>query len=157
MSAMSAPTKKYVGAGVVLVRNTTEGPRFLLLRGCDTGVWSFPKGHPEDVDSGIHLNTAIRETREETGYEAGRDYTIISDRFRLGKRPYWIGVLNSRAPWTPHLAAREHSMFGWFAASEIATLNANIDVRAFVKRMQTTAGRCNIPVMSSYSSAIIAS
>jgi 8-oxo-dGTP pyrophosphatase MutT (NUDIX family) len=65
-------SKKCVGAGIVLVRTTSEGPCFLLLRGTDTGVWSFPKGHAETRDRGDPLATAIRETWEETGLLIGK-------------------------------------------------------------------------------------
>jgi 8-oxo-dGTP pyrophosphatase MutT (NUDIX family) len=129
-------SKKYIGAGIVLVRTTSEGPCFLLLRGTDTGVWSFPKGHTELRDRGDPLATAIRETWEETGYRAEADYTIISERFRLGKRPYWVGRMNAMAEWAPCLAPREHSMFGWFRAGDLESLNANTDVRALVKHQK---------------------
>ena len=161
-------SKKCVGAGIVLVRTTSEGPCFLLLRGTDTGVWSFPKGHTELWDRGDPLATAIRETWEETGYRAGGDYTIISDRFRLGKRPYWVGRMNAMAEWSPRLAPREHSMFGWFRAGDLEALNANTDVRALVKH-QKAQGRgtehccCRVvaalstPIQSSSSSSLVAS
>jgi 8-oxo-dGTP pyrophosphatase MutT (NUDIX family) len=132
-------TKKCVGAGIVLVRTTSEGPCFLLLRGTDTGVWSFPKGHAEARDRDDPLATAIRETWEETGYRVGADYTIVSERFRLGKRPYWVGRMNAGAGWTPRLAPREHSMFGWFRAGDLEALNANTDVRALVKHQKAHA------------------
>jgi len=90
----------------------------------------------EPRDRGDPLATAIRETWEETGYRLGTDYTITSERFRLGKRPYWVGRMNATAGWTPYLAPREHSMFGWFRASELETLNANTDVRALVKHQK---------------------
>jgi 8-oxo-dGTP pyrophosphatase MutT (NUDIX family) len=140
--AMSASLKNWpsstgkVGAGIVLVRNTSDGPCFLLLRGTDTGVWSFPKGHAEYIDRGDAMATAIRETLEETGYRANTDYMIVSDRFRLGKRPYWVGKMNATSSWTPRLAPREHSMFGWFHASDLEKLNANTDVRALVKHQK---------------------
>lgn len=138
MSALSM-SKKCGGAGIVLVRTTSEGPCFLLLRGTDTGVWSFPKGHTELRDRGDPLATAIRETWEETGYRTGIDYMIVSERFRLGKRPYWVGRMNATANWTPHLAPREHSMFGWFRASDMEGLNANTDVRALIKHQKAHA------------------
>lgn len=127
-----------VGAGIVLVRNTTDGPCFLLLRGTDTGVWSFPKGHVEAADRGDPLATAIRETWEETGYRLGVDYEIVGDRFRLGKRPYWVGRMNAMASWAPRLAPREHSTYGWFRGSDLEKLTANTDVRALVKHYQNT-------------------
>ena len=128
-----------------------EAPRFLLLRGRDTGIWSFSKGHPEEEDGGNPLRTALRETREETGYEVGRDYTLIADTsIRLGKRPYWVGIMTPTAGFHPRLATCEHSDSGWFTWSEVGRLPTNTDVRAWVKkaavatsgfaRLMTTAG-----------------
>jgi 8-oxo-dGTP pyrophosphatase MutT (NUDIX family) len=135
-----APTKKYVGAGVILMRGGGGGeedsePRVLLLLGRETGVWSFSKGHPEEEDRGSPLRTAVRETREETGYEVGCDYRIIGDALRFGKRPYWVGVVGQEAP-PVRLADREHTAAGWFTANEAAALNTNTDVRAWIKKAQ---------------------
>lgn len=134
-SASSATT--YVGAGVLLMRLGFPGdiPRFLLLQGRDTGIWSFSKGHPEPEDAGTPLRTAVRETREETGYELGRDYSLVSDTsVRLGKRPYWVGLMRPGAPTRPRLAPGEHSDCGWFSWSEVGRLPTNTDVRAWFKK-----------------------
>lgn len=138
-SQTPAPAKKYVGAGVILVRLSPDGaPRVLLLLGRETGVWSFSKGHPEESDRGSPLRTAVRETAEETGYEVGRDYQIIGDSLRFGKRPYWIGVMADNAR-PVMLAEREHTAAGWFTVEEAAALPSNTDVRAWVKK---AAGGC---------------
>ncbi len=50
-------------AGVVVVRETEEGPRFLLLRAYRN--WDLPKGRLEPGET--PLEGAIREVREETG------------------------------------------------------------------------------------------
>jgi 8-oxo-dGTP pyrophosphatase MutT (NUDIX family) len=104
----------------------------LLLQGCDSGVWSFPKGHPEQEDSGSTLRTAVRETFEETGYTCGRDYRILGDSVRYGKRPYWIGIVNTEK--RIRLAHTEHRTAGWFTIDEINQLNTNTDVRAWMKK-----------------------
>ena len=109
--------------------------RFLLLQGRDTGIWSFSKGHPEPEDAGDPLRTALRETREETGYVAGRDYRIVSEGpVRLGKRPYWVGIMLPGAAGRPRLAVGEHSDCGWFTWAEIARLPSNTDVRSWCKK-----------------------
>ena len=64
--------KTYVGAGIILAKPDAEyGHRFLVLKGRDTGVWSFSKGHPELHDKETPLRTAVRETFEETGIRVG--------------------------------------------------------------------------------------
>ena len=56
--------KKQVVAGFVIFRRTEEGVKYLLLykRG---EYWNFPKGHFEEGEGS--LDTALRETEEETG------------------------------------------------------------------------------------------
>lgn len=60
--------KREITAGVIVVRRTSEGPKFLLLyhRG---QYWNFPKGHVEREERS--LDAAIRETCEETGLKKG--------------------------------------------------------------------------------------
>jgi 8-oxo-dGTP pyrophosphatase MutT (NUDIX family) len=128
-------TSKYVGAGIILMRPDHDTFQFLLLKGRDTGVWSFSKGHPETCDGGAPLRTAVRETLEETGLEVGRDYDIIGNSIRYGKRPYWIGLVREEAgPVT--LSSSEHTEAAWFYREEIEPLNSNSDVRAWIKKSQ---------------------
>ena len=133
--------KKYVGSGVILTRLDGDAPRFMLLLGQETGVWSFPKGHPEQWDRGSPLRTAVRETYEETGYLAGQHYQIMGESLRFGKRPYWVGLMNEGEVPPPRICGAEHSLAGWFTLAEIEGLNSNTDVRAWVKKANlTTSG-----------------
>ncbi|HEU4620277.1 MAG TPA: NUDIX domain-containing protein [Gammaproteobacteria bacterium] len=60
---MAKPTR--LSAGTILVRETPDGPRFLVLRAYRN--WDFPKGL---VAAGEEpLEAALRETAEETGIE----------------------------------------------------------------------------------------
>jgi bis(5'-nucleosidyl)-tetraphosphatase len=59
---MDAPSKR-LSAGVVVVRDTAEGPRYLLLRAYRH--WDFPKGMVEAGEE--PLAAARREVAEETG------------------------------------------------------------------------------------------
>lgn len=122
----------YVGAGIILMRFTAAGPKFLMLKGRRSCVWSFPKGHPEDVDKNSPLRTAVRETQEETGLVNGHDYTIVGDAIRFGKRPYWLGIVQGEP--TVQLCWHEHIEWCWMSRDEIAEANANTDVRAWVKK-----------------------
>ena len=56
------PRPTRLSAGVVVVRETPEGWRFLLLRAFNH--WDFPKGMVEPAEE--PLAAAIREVREET-------------------------------------------------------------------------------------------
>ncbi len=62
---MDAPSKR-LSAGVVVVRDTVEGPRYLLLRAYRH--WDFPKGMVEAGEE--PLAAARREVAEETGISA---------------------------------------------------------------------------------------
>lgn len=127
--------KEYVGAGIILMRLTEAGPRYLVLKGMRSGVWSFSKGHPEAVDRGAPLRTAVRETFEETGYVNSRDYHIVGDAIRFGKRPYWLGVVDDRDGSPPmKLSRTEHTEAAWLSRDEIANLEANTDVRAWARK-----------------------
>ena len=133
----------YVGAGIILTRINTEyegETQYLLLKGKETGVWSFSKGHPEFCDREAPLRTAVRETWEETGLVAGRDYNIMGDSIRFGKRPYWVGILNTNAA-DVIVCRAEHSEARWCTWEEICNLNANTDVRAWIKKSRGANGK----------------
>ena len=136
---MKTTTNTIPGAGVILFRFRSEScePEFLLLKGRDTGVWSFPKGHPEAADNGEALLTATRETYEETGYIYDEDYHICGGSIRFGKRPYWVGYLSSTK--LPRLTAREHARYAWFTKAELerSEIQANLDVRGWLRRSST--------------------
>ncbi len=112
--------KKQIVAGFVVYRRTHEGTKFLLLyrRG---NYWNFPKGHFEE---GEHdLDTALRETEEETGLKHS-DLRIVPGfrtferfSFRRGTQTihdtvilYLAETKNPRITISP----REHSGYAWF-------------------------------------------
>jgi 8-oxo-dGTP pyrophosphatase MutT (NUDIX family) len=85
---------KEISAGIVIYRLTKEGPEFLLLYH-GGNYWNFPKGKIEAEEKS--LQTAFRETREETGlrasdlrirkqFRAHEHYTFFSrDRGKIRK------------------------------------------------------------------------
>jgi 8-oxo-dGTP pyrophosphatase MutT (NUDIX family) len=139
MNSQKTPTS-YAGAGIILVRFDGHQPLFFCLRGRETGVWSFPKGQPEPQDMNAPLRTAVRETEEETGLRVGVDYQIIGERFRLGKRPYWIGVCGENIKERIRIRSSEHTMAGWFTQDELQQIDGNSDIRTCIKKK---AGRYN--------------
>ena len=125
-----------IGAGIIIAKPDEEyGFRFLVLKGRETGIWSFSKGHSESIDAGSLLRTAARETYEETGLTAGEDYTIYGNSVRFGKRPYWLGILK---PYATDIALqdREHSDYAWLPATAIEFLRGNSDMRAWIQKSQ---------------------
>lgn len=72
---VSAAATRKLAAGIVVVRSTADGMRFLLLRAYRN--WDFPKGLVEAGEE--PLAAALRETLEETGiddlrFDWGQDY-----------------------------------------------------------------------------------
>jgi len=122
-----------VGAGIILCRLTNQTIEFLLLRGTETNIWSFSKGHPERCDQFELQRTAIRETKEETGLIAEQDYTIVAGPLRFGKRPYWIGILTNNNI-AIRLSPREHNAAQWFSHQDIQKLSCNADVRVWFRK-----------------------
>jgi 8-oxo-dGTP pyrophosphatase MutT (NUDIX family) len=117
------------GSGVIM----THGNKVLLLEGANTGIWSFPKGHPEVEDCSSALRTAIRETWEETGFIYGVDYHIIGQAPRIGRRVYWDATTKMNKE--PVLRSREHRSWRWVSPEEIMTLQVNSDVKKWVSRV----------------------
>jgi 8-oxo-dGTP pyrophosphatase MutT (NUDIX family) len=118
-----------IGAGIIL----TLDDSVLLLQGVK-GSWSFPKGHWEIGDA-TPMDTAIRETWEETGYILGLDYEIVGTKMRLDKRIYWM-ARPLRTLQDPVLRSREHKGFRWVPISDIYWLNVNSGVKIWCQRQE---------------------
>ena len=116
----SLKIKNQVVAGFVVYRRTTEGIKFLLLyrRG---NYWNFPKGHFNAGENS--LDTALRETEEETGLKKN-DLRIIPNfrtymrfAFRRGDQRIYDTVILYLAETRQakvDISPREHSGFAWF-------------------------------------------
>lgn len=63
--------KQEKSCGAVLHKVQDGEKLFLLIQHKNGGHWAFPKGHVEKDET--ELQTALREIREETGYEAEID------------------------------------------------------------------------------------
>lgn len=122
--SQSAKRSKKKAAGILLITppDAKSGARkFLLMR--HPNRWDLPKGHCDDDES--FVETALRETEEETGLT--RDRIALDPNFRFELRypvqykrhgektfekhvVYFLGVIEST--FTPHLT--EHESFQWF-------------------------------------------
>ena len=110
-----------VRAAGILLTTRSSPPQFLLMR--HSNRWDLPKGHCEPGES--FVETALRETHEETGIESSRieldpdfyfDLTYPVQYKRWGNEVftktvrYFLGRLNER----PTLTLTEHDSAEWF-------------------------------------------
>jgi 8-oxo-dGTP pyrophosphatase MutT (NUDIX family) len=114
---MSPPRSTRLSAGVVVVRATSQGWRFLLLRAFNH--WDFPKGMVEQGEE--PLAAAIREVREETlisdlDFAWGENY-VETGPYSRGKvaRYYLARTTTSEVTLTviEALGRAEHNEFRW--------------------------------------------
>jgi 8-oxo-dGTP pyrophosphatase MutT (NUDIX family) len=104
-------------AGVVVVRETADGPRVLLLRAYRN--WDLPKGRLEDGETS--LEAAIREVREETGLDrlefAWGEESIDTEPYAGGKVVrFYVARTNDAGvtlPINPAIGRAEHHSYRW--------------------------------------------
>ena len=121
-----SPRTPRLSAGVVVVRQTAEGWRFLLLRAFNH--WDFPKGM---VESGEEpLDAAKREVREESLIDDlefcwGEPSTRTGPYSRGKVACYYIAMTRTSEitlPVNPELGRPEHSEFRWVDYDEAVQL-----------------------------------
>jgi 8-oxo-dGTP pyrophosphatase MutT (NUDIX family) len=112
-----SPRTPRLSAGVVVVRPTEEGWRFLLLRAFNH--WDFPKGMVEAGEE--PLAAAVREVREESliddlEFAWGETSTRTGPYSRGKVACYFIARTRTAEvslPVNPELGRPEHSEFRW--------------------------------------------
>lgn len=115
-------------AGIILHNENNE---VLCVRDTKSDKWSFPKGHCERIDTHL-LDTAIRETREETGLEYGVDYWTDTQLYiQLGPRVYYIAVRLSTKE--PKAMPGQSTEARWISREELVGLPHNIGIRKYIQ------------------------
>jgi 8-oxo-dGTP pyrophosphatase MutT (NUDIX family) len=115
-----------LSAGVVVVRQSAEGWRFLLLRAFTH--WDFPKGMVEAGEE--PLAAAIREVREESAITdlefAWGEVCTQTGPYSHGKTARYhvarTGTIDVMLPINPDLGRAEHSEFRWVDYDEAMQL-----------------------------------
>jgi 8-oxo-dGTP pyrophosphatase MutT (NUDIX family) len=121
-----SPRTPRLSAGVVLVRQTEEGWRFLLLRAFNH--WDFPKGMVEPGEE--PLAAAVREVHEESligdlEFSWGETSTRTGPYSRGKVACYYIAQTRTAdvtLPVNPELGRPEHSEFRWVDFDEATRL-----------------------------------
>lgn len=115
--------KKIISAGIIIFRQTEEGPKFLLLYHGHS-YWNFPKGKLEATERS--WQAALREVREETGLKSTELRFVENfkayERFTFGgakDRIFKIVILYLAETHQPNIiVSSEHEGYGWFTFSE---------------------------------------
>lgn len=119
---------KRLSCGAVVVRETRDGLRFLLLRAFDH--WDFPKGIREEGES--PLEAARREIEEETTISdlefAWGELFMETGPYSRGKTARYYVVRTSveriELPINPLLGRAEHVEFRWVDYDEAIRLTS---------------------------------
>lgn len=119
---------KKLSAGVVVVRDTSRGVQFLLLRAFNH--WDFPKGLMEAGEE--PMQTALREVEEETTLHdlefPWGEVFIETGPYSRGKvARYYIGRTRQEAiylPVNPDLGRPEHSEYRWVSYGKAMALTS---------------------------------
>ena len=116
-----------ISAGIVVVRREKGGWKYLVLRAYRN--WDFPKGEGEAGES--PLETAVRETREETGiteldFRWGNGYKQTVPYNRGTKVARYFLAETSEAAVTfavnPQIGGPEHHEYRWTDSIELRKL-----------------------------------
>ena len=118
--------KKRLSCGVIVVRGSNDGLRFLLLRAFNN--WDFPKGIRERGET--PLAAALREVAEETTlddleFHWGRHYVETGPYSRGKVARYYIAETRREdvdLPVNPELGRAEHAEFRWVDLREARRL-----------------------------------
>ena len=105
--------------GVVIFKQSTS--RFYLLLHYKEGHWDFPKGHVESNES--ELETAIRETKEETGitdieivpdFHEKLEYSYLRDGKKMQKSVFFF---LGKTKTSKVVISNEHIGYEWLSFS----------------------------------------
>lgn len=123
------PVKR--GGIIFLKKNESfNDTQFLVVRGKDSGIWSFPKGRmDENEDEEV---CAIREVYEETGILI--ESLKGNERLKIGRNTYFIIYVESVDEYKEFNIrdTYEVDIVEWKKFSELKNLSCNKDIRSII-------------------------
>ncbi|MBO8435583.1 MAG: NUDIX domain-containing protein [Spirochaetes bacterium] len=135
--------RKYEGAGMILYHRDDNGNISILLeKRFDDHTWAIPGGGYSDKDK-ILLNTAIRETYEETGLSIRG-----ADHVKTYRLPFFTYAVFSSELDREELPKRnwESEEIRWFPISDLPkgmNIITGIEIRNFLKKDERKCGLRN--------------
>jgi 8-oxo-dGTP pyrophosphatase MutT (NUDIX family) len=116
--------------GVICI---TPEKKILIVRGRETGKWSFPKGHIEGSETSYEC--ALRETFEETGISLPIERGIVTRKLYAGE--YFIYRIQEVPTQTND--RDEITDVGWYSIEELQEFQCNADIMYFLSRLDRDA------------------
>ena len=99
---------------------------FLLVRGRQTGIWSFPKGHLKGGE--MSHECALRELREETGLVL-EPYKFYASRKLFAGEYFMYRTCEEDVAIQDNM---EVSEAGWFRIEDMVRMDCNADIKRFL-------------------------
>ncbi len=124
--ASALRTERLVSAGGIVFRPGADGPEVLLCGRSSDNLWALPKGTPDAGET--PEETALRETREETGLAAAhapggpRLLHVDVHPGGRGHRHLDLRYLVHAPPEEPRPAAGESRDVRWFSLDEAVAI-----------------------------------
>ena len=102
--------------------------KFALVKGRQTGKWSFPKGHVNRYETPFEC--VCREINEEIGLE---ELPIPINGVPLKVGYYYYFTVDSELELNPK-DTNEVEEAGWFSITEMSNMDLNVDASTFLTR-----------------------
>lgn len=120
-----------LGAGLAIFHPTQWS--VLLIRDTRTNMWSFPKGRAESYDGDL-VDTAVRETYEETGFIKDIHYRLLSRTYKLygNTNILWAEATSPTLVFSSCIEQNVAEV-AWIPISAIQSINAIYVVRQWAK------------------------
>jgi len=122
-----APHRLRCFGGILRIQES-DGPRYVIVQGRHTGIWSFPKGHAYPEENPLHC--ARREIHEETGIELHEEPV---HRIRLKGGLYYLFDLSTPPAFSPKDMV-EICDVRWASVSELMSLPINSGLKDYLHR-----------------------